>query len=146
MSDMSLIKNEKKMRKQTKKVPTALGVIRLRTRGLVMFNGKDDHSNIKGNKRSPTPHSSQWNLLWHPLYPYSTQIQSTDTHKNKIKIRNIKSQPQQYKGQQEVRPTLLTMEFALASSLFLWHANTEYKYTQIHINTKYKHKMTTTAI
>ena len=40
---MSLIKNEKKMRKQTKKVPTALGVIRLRTRGLVMFNSNYLH-------------------------------------------------------------------------------------------------------
>ena len=40
---------EKKMREATKKVATTVGVIRLRTRGLVIFNGKEDRSNIKGH-------------------------------------------------------------------------------------------------
>ena len=43
------------MREATKKVATTVGVIRLRTRGLVIFNGKEDRSNIKGNKRSANP-------------------------------------------------------------------------------------------
>ena len=72
---------------QTKKVPTTVGVISLRTRGLVMFNGKDNRSNIKGNKRSG-PHSSQWNLLWHPpiimARKYGVQIHTNTKQKYKI--------------------------------------------------------------
>ena len=37
------------MREATKKVATTVGVIRLRTRGLVIFNGKEDRGNIKGH-------------------------------------------------------------------------------------------------
>ena len=61
-----LSKPKEKMRRQTEKEPRAVGAIRLRTWVGVMFNGKDDRSNIKGNKRSGSSHYSQWNLLWHP--------------------------------------------------------------------------------
>ena len=37
------------MREATKKAVTTVGGIRLRTRGLVMFNGKEDRGNIKGH-------------------------------------------------------------------------------------------------
>ena len=65
---------------QTEKEPTAVGVIRLRTWVGVMFNGKDDRSNIKGNKRSGSSHYSQWNLLWHPPpCKYRVQIHTNTT-------------------------------------------------------------------
>ena len=78
---------------QTEKEPTTVGVIRLRTWVGVMFNGKDDRSNIKGKKgnKGQAAHTTHNGICCGipPLLPPSPsplQIQSTDTHEYCVKI------------------------------------------------------------